>query len=210
MKITEIFTNTLQGEGLLLGEPATFIRLAGCVEPLCDFCDSKYSWATGKTMSVDKIVGRVKKYKPELVVITGGEPYLQSQELRELVNELMSLGLRVQIETSGKLPIFKIRGLVVVMSPKWYDGRYQIARTSDLRKADQLKFVVSDWKDFSQMLHLITMHDLDKSKVCVMAEGVTRQEQIKKMRELVKYCVSYGIKLSPRLHVLIWDKKRRV
>jgi len=209
MKITEIFTNTWQGEGLLLGVPATFIRTAGCVEPYCSWCDSKHSWGKGKEMSVRKIVDRVKKYKPELIVITGGEPYLQ-EELRELITELLSLGLQVQIETSGKLPVFKMKGMTIVMSPKWYDGEYRIARSSDLQKADQLKFVVGNWNDFSHMLHFISKYGIDKKKVCIMPEGVTQKEQLKKMKELLKHSVEHNIRISPRLHVLLWGNRRRV
>ena len=40
MKINEIFYS-IQGEGPSIGQPAIFIRLAGCNQN-CTFCDTKY------------------------------------------------------------------------------------------------------------------------------------------------------------------------
>ncbi|MGB4110545.1 MAG: 7-carboxy-7-deazaguanine synthase QueE, partial [Desulfomonilia bacterium] len=42
MLISEIFSS-LQGEGPWTGLPAVFIRLAGCVEPLCPWCDTSHA-----------------------------------------------------------------------------------------------------------------------------------------------------------------------
>ena len=41
MKVIEIFTS-LQGEGVLMGTPTTFVRFEGCNLD-CQWCDTKYA-----------------------------------------------------------------------------------------------------------------------------------------------------------------------
>lgn len=120
MKITEIFGITIQGEGILSGIPAVFIRLAGCNSNVCSFCDTEFS--CNSESSVEDIIYEVKKYgSPDnfIVVITGGEPLLQLEELHQLIIRLSELEYFIQIETNGSLPL-KITSpnLVVCCSPK--------------------------------------------------------------------------------------------
>lgn len=103
--VNELF-QSVQGEGLLAGTPATFIRLQGCSVG-CAFCDTKYTWAGGgKLMAAEEIVLVCDPIRP-LVVITGGEPTLY--DLDELIHQLRSGGqnrwgydFRIQLETSGQ------------------------------------------------------------------------------------------------------------
>jgi 7-carboxy-7-deazaguanine synthase len=110
---------TLQGEGPFAGQPAVFIRLAGC-NLQCPQCDTNYT--TGRELhSVPFILERVNAVRGPrtLVVITGGEPFRQS--IKELVDLLLINGYRVQIETNGTLwrPLpFGHPRLTIVCSPK--------------------------------------------------------------------------------------------
>ncbi len=93
--VKEIFTS-IQGEGPFVGHPATFVRLGRC-NLQCSFCDTDYT-SDLTEMSVTQIISECDK---ELVVITGGEPFLY--DLTELVNTLNSRRHKVQIETNGTL-----------------------------------------------------------------------------------------------------------
>lgn len=122
---------TIQGEGPFAGNPAVFIRLAGC-NLQCPMCDTEYT--KRKLLTVDQITAAVNKawcdsanvadtkhYLVPIVVITGGEPFRQN--LGPLVNDLLGLDIRVQIETNGTLPISDEidpldGGLTIVCSPK--------------------------------------------------------------------------------------------
>ena len=115
---------TIQGEGPQCGNPAIFIRLAGC-NLQCPGCDTDYT--TGRRrLHVNDITKEVAAlYEDEypsapepLIVITGGEPF--RQDITALCKRLITAGHKVQIETNGTLP--PSRGLpaavMVVCSPK--------------------------------------------------------------------------------------------
>lgn len=92
---------TVQGEGPAAGTPAVFIRLSKCCLK-CYFCDTEFE--SGTEMAVEAIVKAVRQKcgdnKVRLVVITGGEPFVQN--LEPLVMQLV-VDYAVQIETSGAL-----------------------------------------------------------------------------------------------------------
>lgn len=100
LEVVEVW-RTIQGEGPFAGQPATFVRLAGC-NIRCPFCDTNYTqnriWC-----SVDELVNRIRTvaYPSDLVVITGGEPF--RQDLRGIVKWLIRLEYHVQIETNGTI-----------------------------------------------------------------------------------------------------------
>lgn len=101
---------TIQGEGPFVGQPAYFIRLAGC-NLQCPGCDTEYT-AGRQRWAVGAIVSHVRENfgASRLVVITGGEPF--RQEITPLAEQLINAGIPVQIETNGSLP----------PSPYWEDS----------------------------------------------------------------------------------------
>lgn len=102
LQLVEIFY-TLQGEGSFTGTPAVFVRLAGC-NLACDFCDTDY--ALRFVASVDDVVARVREAGGDcpMVVITGGEPFAQSETLA-LIAALRADGRRVHVESNGTIPV---------------------------------------------------------------------------------------------------------
>ncbi|XYI01416.1 7-carboxy-7-deazaguanine synthase QueE [Sorangium sp. So ce1128] len=116
--IQEVFF-TLQGEGPFAGQPAIFIRFAGC-NLRCFWCDTDFESSTDHP-TLDELVGRVSAMRPpscDLAVLTGGEPFRQN--IVPLLQRLLADGLRVQIETSGSLwlDLPEHPRLSVVCSPK--------------------------------------------------------------------------------------------
>lgn len=97
--VNSIF-HTIQGEGPDAGRPAVFVRLAKC-NLRCYFCDTEFE--KGEWMSAVEVVGKIIEESfsrgTRLVVITGGEPFLQRLDL--LIRLLNVNGWEVSIETAG-------------------------------------------------------------------------------------------------------------
>jgi 7-carboxy-7-deazaguanine synthase len=123
LQISEIFSS-IQGEGLLAGRRQIFIRLAEC-NLECSYCDTVHEAGescrveTGpgsgsfdllpQPLSLDMVLGIVSVWHSRLpgahhsISITGGEPLLQAEALRQWLPRLRRL-LPIHLETNGTLP----------------------------------------------------------------------------------------------------------
>lgn len=101
-KINEIF-DSIQGEGPYIGYRQIFIRFCGC-NLLCDYCDTEYN--KGELYSVSQLIDELRKYDLDnihSISLTGGEPLLQYEFLRDFLPELKKMGPKVYLETNGTL-----------------------------------------------------------------------------------------------------------
>jgi len=94
-KINEIFYS-LQGEGQFSGFPVVFIRFSGCNRK-CSWCDTSFDSFT--EMSLNEIINEINKYPTKRIVLTGGEPTLQTD--LQLVNALHDNNKIIHIESNG-------------------------------------------------------------------------------------------------------------
>lgn len=133
--------STIQGEGPFCGEPAVFVRLAGC-NLQCPGCDTDYT--NGRTRyDIGDIVKLIESEKiktgstTSLVVITGGEPFRQM--INNFVELLLANAYRVQIETNGSMPLPRDFSQLptVVCSPKTAK-----LHPSVLHRANAFKYVM--------------------------------------------------------------------
>lgn len=108
--------NTIQGEGALTGVPSTFLRLAGC-DLRCVWCDTPESlpdWNVGTKAFLPRPTGNAYEvYVDELaydlaeiarrhLVVTGGEPMLQTDGLIDLLSRQVLPFKHVTLETNGR------------------------------------------------------------------------------------------------------------
>lgn len=156
--VTSIFY-TFQGEGPFSGHPAVFVRLAGCnigAKEDCPWCDTRFNFDEGTEMLITDVVRRVQdasKGKAKLVVITGGEPLLQTESLEELNVQLHAAGFHVQVETNGYyVKPDMLCGAMIVISPKIPHNKetyLPVRETWKTRHMTFLKYVVSADPDSS-------------------------------------------------------------
>jgi len=208
MKIIEIF-HSLQGEGPWIGRPYTFVRLAGCVKPYCTWCDTRYALSGGKEMTIADILSQIKALGCANIVITGGEPFMQKDEVILLHEVLVNSSFSVQYETSGKAGIPELKNAFVVLSPKRPNKKWLIDK-KDLPKADCLKFLYDSSKRGRTIKKFVSDNNIDSSRVLIMPQGRTRKAQIDMMPEVFEFCVNNGFIMTPRLHVLCYGNKRGI
>lgn len=92
---------TVQGEGLLMGEPTVFVRLGGCSVG-CPGCDTDYRVADRATPAeVARLAADVATPAASWAWVTGGEPTDHAPLLPALFAELRRAGFRVALATSG-------------------------------------------------------------------------------------------------------------
>lgn len=72
--LSEIFAS-VEGEGLFVGQPAVFVRLAGC-NLRCCYCDTKYAWEEPKAALVHQADGSFEIGNPVPATCPGDEPVL--------------------------------------------------------------------------------------------------------------------------------------
>ncbi|MDD5568276.1 MAG: 7-carboxy-7-deazaguanine synthase QueE [Candidatus Omnitrophica bacterium] len=100
-KIAEVF-DSIQGEGLYLGEKQIFVRFYGC-NLGCKFCDTKIS--SFMEYEPEELFEELKLYQDRYhsVSFTGGEPLLQKDFLKEMLKLTRKGNFRNYLETNGTL-----------------------------------------------------------------------------------------------------------
>lgn len=100
-KISDIF-ESVQGEGIYLGEDQLFVRLFGCNLD-CRFCDTKIK--NFREYEPQELLEELKAYQNTYhsVSFTGGEPLLQAGFLKETMSLTKNAGYKNYLETNGIL-----------------------------------------------------------------------------------------------------------
>ncbi|MFA5005732.1 MAG: 7-carboxy-7-deazaguanine synthase QueE [Candidatus Omnitrophota bacterium] len=100
-RIVEVF-DSIQGEGLYLGEKQIFVRFFGC-NLSCSFCDTR----PDRFMEYEphELISELKLYnrKYHSISFTGGEPLLAKDFLKEVLQATSKDGHRHYLETNGTL-----------------------------------------------------------------------------------------------------------
>ena len=226
MKYSELFY-TIQGEGMLIGVPSVFFRTSYC-NLRCIWCDTPYtSWEPeDKRISVNKIAEKIAKYNCTHVVITGGEPFIQTEELVTLCNKLNKDGYHITIETNATV-YADVSAHLISMSPKLRnsnpqsDNRYFAMHERERIQTDviqkflanytcQLKFVMETPEDLEEIQCLQSEIGIPDEIIVLMPQGISAEETQCKQEWIIKLCKQHGYRYSPRVHVDVWGNQRGV
>jgi len=224
MKISEIF-ESIQGEGNNAGKPAVFLRTAEC-NLKCVWCDTKYTWdwknydysKEVNEMSIKEVRQSLEQFRVRHLVITGGEPLMQQDDLAELLTFLKPK-FYVEVETNGTiLPNNALSVLVDQwnVSPKTKNSGNPLEMCEDnecytffsKKKNCYFKYVVESEEDLIEINQLISKYNLEKERVLLMTQAITKEEILEKEKNVFTISKKNNLGFSPRLHVMKWGSQR--
>lgn len=237
IRISEIFGPTIQGEGILIGEPCIFVRTAGC-DFRCDWCDSihavdtsfRHNWQLYSAIEIFNEIEKLSQNKPITIVLSGGNPAIQNLE------PLIKLGLnkhyKFTIETQGSIykEWFNLLD-TIVLSPKppssKTDTNWQIFEQCCSAKVNNLiikipilneedyNFAKNLSKEYNNIpIYLQPVNNTPPSLICLRDNNEDHNIDLHAIKErfvwLVNHCIKdkwYDVRILPQLHVLIWGNK---
>ncbi|MGP9803703.1 7-carboxy-7-deazaguanine synthase QueE [Paracoccus sp. NSM] len=233
LRIAEIFGPTIQGEGVLIGEPTVFVRAGGC-DYRCSWCDSMHAvdsafrdqWAPMSAEAIWAEVTRLSGGRPLTVSISGGNPAIQ--DFGPLIALGRAEGYRFALETQGSIARDWFGALdVLVLSPKPPSSGETPDRAAladciaagqgagqavlkivifDRRDYDWARALAEDWPDLPLYLQPGNP-DVDPDS------PVAAQDVADRLRWLVDMVTEdrwFRPRVLPQLHVLLWGNLRGV
>ncbi|MBC2883812.1 7-carboxy-7-deazaguanine synthase QueE [Ochrobactrum sp. CM-21-5] len=237
IRISEIFGPTIQGEGVLIGEPTVFVRTGGC-DYRCTWCDSLHAVESRfrrewKPMSVEAIwheVTALSGKRPLTVSLSGGNPAIQP--LGPLIERGKAENYRFALETQGSVARDWFALLdTLVLSPKPPSSDMEtdwniLAACMDAagqKPRTVLKFVIFDDEDYAFARTASARHPYlpvylqpgnhtppppEADDAAIDIDGI-----MQRMEWLVDRVIEdqwFDAHVLPQLHVLIWGNRRGV
>ncbi|HAJ57340.1 MAG TPA: 7-carboxy-7-deazaguanine synthase QueE [Candidatus Omnitrophica bacterium] len=177
-KISEIFKST-QGEGLYLGVEQLFVRFFGC-NIKCGFCDTRQR--DFKEYSAVSLKGEVSRSRDiHSLCLTGGEPLVQSDFLKEFLPAARTIGPKIYLETNGTLP-YELSGVIDLIDIVAMDIKLPSA-------TGQKAF----WAEHEEFLSIAKKKSVF---IKMVITGSTQQEDIVSVTGLIK-------KIEPDIYVVL-------
>lgn len=241
------FAGTIQGEGKLSGIPSLFIRLAGCnlhcmwtdQDKNVSGCDTPYSSISlngSYRLSITDILDTLQHNVSTIrhLVITGGEPLLQSEALAMLCRRIKErFSLHITIETNATLFSRDVAECTDLfsMSPKLassvpqppLDKKHDSLRLNveaiqqfityarENNRDFQLKFVYSSEADIAEIKGILSqLHAWKNDDILLMPLGSNSQQLQRNIHQTLKYCILNGWRYCDRLHISLFGDKAGV
>jgi 7-carboxy-7-deazaguanine synthase len=210
VRVNEIF-HSIQGESTWAGSPCVFVRLTGC-NLRCSWCDTEYAFYEGHQMDIGEVAAKVASFGCGLVEITGGEPLLQ-QGVHPLIDTLLARGHSVMIETSGERDISALDPRVVRIVDVKCPGsgeseRNRWSNLEHLTLSDELKFVVTDRRDYEWARDVIRTH-----RLCERVNAVLLSPVFGKLEpsDLAAWILEdrLAVRMQLQMHKQIWSPTAR-
>jgi len=217
-KISEVF-DSVQGEGLYLGERQIFVRFFEC-NLSCSYCDTKLD----RFMEYEpqELVNEIKLYgdKYHSISFTGGEPLLAKDFLKETLKLTGDLGRRNYLETNGTLAA-ELEELIeyidiVAMDLKFPSsggtgdlwGRHKDFLKIARRKEVFLKAIICQGtkeEDLRQALELIK--EVSPASILILQPNSNEHHEFlkEKLSSFKNICVAQGVTtcVIPQIHKIL-------
>lgn len=232
----EIFGPTIQGEGKLIGQKTMFVRTAGC-DYKCNWCDSAFTWDGSEKatlMTAREIVDTLFKVGGDRfrnVTISGGNPALYADSMKDLIKTMHEHQLAISLETQGTIwQDWLLDVDDVTISPKPPSSEMQ----TDMERLDEIihklaknqthfsiKIVVFDEADLAFAKNIFDRYRTYTKELYLSvgnpeprSEEDVRDVLLEKLHQLFDWVIAdpafNDVKPLPQLHTLVWNNKRGV
>lgn len=233
MKVIKIF-DSIQGEGIFVGVPTTFIRLPGC-NLRCTWCDTKYAMEEEGQEADLSLLENILPHKH--VCITGGEPMIHN--LLPLLRSIDDWHF-ISIETNGTISsgtlLYDTFVDLWTISPKLGSSgmkpnmsvlEYFVKNFADRM---QFKFVLLDEIDVRATHHLIHHLQLQETNIPITLQvesarfhtmsrnqkalGFSQHKYLEELKSFVRLFLEneqwrdLNVRVLPQLHKLLWGQER--
>jgi len=230
--IAEVFSS-IQGEGLFVGEYQVFVRFAGC-NLKCRYCDTRN--LSSKDISIKSLIRKINNLnagkKCHSVSITGGEPLVDTDNLKILLNALKKLKYKIYLETNGSLPLnlkrviryinylsmdIKLPSAAGLKRPLW-DSHYSFLKVANkkLGKTKNLfvKVVITNNLKITEFKKAITIIKKVNRKIPLILQPVSPVNAVRKKakgKNLIKLlkmakCSLENVLVIPQMHKILGVK----
>ncbi len=229
--ISEMFSQTLQGEGIYTGQPATFLRTQGC-HLGCKFCDSSLIWKVGRSFHINEVLDileeseTIKRFQEgEHLVVTGGAPLLQEDRLLlffQMFEKRFDFIPFIQVENECTIePSQEFIDYVSCWnnSPKLKNSdveqfkRYKPRVLKLMSGLDNswFKFVVGEVRDWQEIENYYLLPRLIKREQIILMPKGYSQEKLSETRLIVaELAMEKNVKFSDRLQITLYNTKTGV
>lgn len=214
LRVNEIFYS-IQGESSQQGRPCIFVRLTGC-RLRCSYCDTKYAYHQGETMSFAAILESIRQYPCQLVELTGGEPLEQPQSIA-FMQSLIEEGFEVMLETDGQEDISQVpKEVRIIFDVKTPSSGEKNTVTEKflamLKPTDEVKFVIGTEEDYEFLRDFLKKHATADKHLVLVSAALQGKESLADKVWLPEKILRDGlpVRFQPQFHKLLWGAKRGV
>lgn len=227
LKVSECFTDSIQGEGITAGIASTFLRLQRCTLS-CNFCDTTEVWRQGNEYSVEELLGIWEEKgvinslkEGQHLIITGGSPLLQDNAIVDLlVHFKVNYSFKPFTELENEVVLFPSEPLLKYVdlwnnSPKLSNSemrksiRYKpdIIQFMSENTNSIFKFVISKKEDWEEVVSDFLEPNLVKrNQVILMPEGSTREQLRRSYPIVFDLATKYQIRMCDRFQITMFDQ----
>jgi len=218
-KIAEIF-ESIQGEGIYLGEKQLFVRLFGC-NLACKYCDTKLECF--REYEPQELLEELKRYRDHYhsVSFTGGEPLLQKDFLKEALRLTSEHNFKNYLETNGTIPgnLEDVIDYVHIVSmdvklpsstglEHFWEQHREFFKIASRKEVFVKAVICNDTQDKDIMEAVRMIKETNRSAVLVLQPNTFEdsRQMRRKLRRIRERCIRHRITacIIPQMHKITW------